>query len=456
MSRKLVVSLAMLALACTKSPSSTDDTKKIDAGIAGKAGGPVAKAPPPKKADLPAPPDVAAPPADAEKTASGLAFKVLKKGTSEERPDKWDDVTVHYTGWTTDGKMFDSSVTKGRPANFNLKNVVKGWTEGIPLMAVGEQRRFWIPEELAYKGKRGPQGMLVFDVELLSIKRGKPPIPPPADVAAAPANATKLKSGVAYVSLAKGKAGPKPKPEDVVKVHYTGWTTDGEMFDSSVNKGKWSAFPANAVIAGWTEALQLMNVGDKWRIWIPEEHAYKGQEGRPKGMLVFEIELLGIVDFTAPKDIAAPPADAEKLPSGLATKLIAAGTGTEKPSPTARVEAHYIAWTSDGKVADSSYKRGRPLMVPVNRGLKGWQEGLPMMVVGEKRRFWIPENLAYEGREGAPKGMLVYDFEMLSFEEPKVPPPDGGPGMGGHGMAPRPQLNLPPRGNPPTPTPATK
>jgi len=80
-------------------------------------------------------------------------------------------VTVHYTGWTTDGKAFDSSITRGQPAQFPLNRVIKGWTEGLALMVEGEERRMWIPVELAYNGQKGkPEGMLVFDVELLSIK----------------------------------------------------------------------------------------------------------------------------------------------------------------------------------------------------------------------------------------------------------------------------------------------
>ena len=64
-------------------------------------------------------------------------------------------VTVHYTGWTTDGKMFDSSVVRGTPATFPLDRVIAGWTEGVPLMVVGEKRRFWIPQNLAYQGQPG-------------------------------------------------------------------------------------------------------------------------------------------------------------------------------------------------------------------------------------------------------------------------------------------------------------
>jgi peptidylprolyl isomerase len=119
---------------------------------------------------IPPPPDVAAPPADAEKTSSGLAFKVIAPGTGKVHPRRTDSVTVHYTGWTTNGKMFDSSVARGMPATFPVDRVIAGWTEGLQLMVVGEKRRLWIPEPLAYKGQRDPRGLLVFDVELIKIQ----------------------------------------------------------------------------------------------------------------------------------------------------------------------------------------------------------------------------------------------------------------------------------------------
>jgi peptidylprolyl isomerase len=94
---------------------------------------------------------------------------VLKPGSGKARPGSADMVTVHYTGWTIDGKMFDSS-SGGAPATFPLDRVIAGWTEGVQLMVEGEKTRFWIPEKLAYRGERPPYGMLVFDVELLAIR----------------------------------------------------------------------------------------------------------------------------------------------------------------------------------------------------------------------------------------------------------------------------------------------
>jgi peptidylprolyl isomerase len=119
----------------------------------------------------PAPPDVSAPPANAQRTPSGLASRVLQPGTGTRHPAATNTVEVHYTGWRAEnGEMFDSSVVRGEPARFPLNRVIAGWTEGLQLMVEGEKRRLWIPENLAYQGRPGPPaGMLVFDVELIRI-----------------------------------------------------------------------------------------------------------------------------------------------------------------------------------------------------------------------------------------------------------------------------------------------
>jgi FKBP-type peptidyl-prolyl cis-trans isomerase len=238
---------------------------------------------------IPPPSDVAAPPSDATRTASGLVTKVLAPGNGADHPTKEDLVTVDYTGWTADGKMFDSSVARGKPSTFRVSGVIPGFSEGVQLMVPGEKRRLWIPESLAYKGQEGrPKGMLVFDIQLIGM-----PNRPPADVKAPPAEAKRTPSGLAYVVLNEGTGGRHPKASSTVTVHYTGWTTDGKMFDSSVVRGQPASFPLNNVIPGWTEGLQLMVEGEKARFWIPEKLAYKGQSA-PYGLLVFDVELLKI------------------------------------------------------------------------------------------------------------------------------------------------------------------
>ncbi len=246
----------------------------------------------------PAPPDVAAVPADAEVTASGLASKVLAPGTGTDHPRTGDQVKVHYSGWTADGKLFDSSVARGKASVLPIDRLILGWQEGLALMVEGEKRRLWIPARLAYEGKPDkPQGMLVFDVELLDLLR-LPPVP--ADVAAPPASAERSKSGLAWQVLRPGIGSRRPGKRSRVEVHYTGWTTDGKMFDSSISRGAPSSFGLDQVIEGWTEGLQLMVEGEIRRFWIPKKLAYRGQPGYPEGLLVFEVELIQILSSPAP------------------------------------------------------------------------------------------------------------------------------------------------------------
>jgi peptidylprolyl isomerase len=242
--------------------------------------------------DIPAPADVAAPPADAQTTGDGIASKVLSPGTGTDHPQPGDSVKVSYTGWTTDGKMFDSSLARGKAAVLPLDRVIAGWAKGLQLMVKGEKRRLWIPAKLAYEGQANrPQGMLVFDVELLDILH-VPAAPP--DVAAPPADAVVTRSGLASKVLTPGTGSRHPRSESFVKVNYTGWTTDGKMFDSSLAKGAPAFFKLTAVVPGWTEGLQLMVEGETRRFWIPQKLAYRGEAGKPKGMLVFDVELIQI------------------------------------------------------------------------------------------------------------------------------------------------------------------
>jgi len=228
-------------------------------------------------------------------------------------------VKVHYSGWTTDGKNFDNSYKRKAPATFGLNQVIKGWTEGVQLMVVGEKRRFWIPGPLAYgdtaKGGK-PAGQLTFDIELIEIMKAPPPppkvepIPPPEDVKEPPKDAKKTKTGLFYKVIKKGTGTKKPGEKSKVSVNYTGWTTDGKMFDSSIPGKKPVEFGVDQVIKGWTEGLQLMVEGETTRFWIPADLAYgeKPQRGAPAGMLVFDVELLKIF----------PAGDAAPAPSGSA------------------------------------------------------------------------------------------------------------------------------------------
>lgn len=357
------------------------------------------------------PSDVAAAPADAEKTPSGLASKVLKAGTGDKKPAATDTVTVHYTGWETNGKQFDSSVVRGQPASFPLNGVIAGWTEGLQLMVVGEKRRFWIPEGLAYgpkvEGGGRPGGMLVFDVELLGIKEAPKP----------PADTEKTASGVAYKLLKKGEGG-KAGATDMVTFHFTAKTMDGQVVQDTRTQPEPPSAPLDKLPKELGELIGDMSAGEQRTCWLPEVSA-------PGGFIVADIEL---ISFKAPapapavpEDVAAAPADAKKTASGLASKVLKAGDGKVNPKATDTVKVHYSGWETDGKMFDSSVTRGEPAQFPLGGVIPGWTEGLQLMVVGEKRRFWIPEGLAYGPKQegsGRPGGMLCFDVELLEIIAP--------------------------------------
>ena len=216
-----------------------------------------------------------------------------------------------------------------------------------------------------------------------------------------------------------------------MRVHYSGWQTDGYNFDSSLNRGVPATFGLNQVIKGWTEGVQLMVEGEKRRFWIPGELAYGKLEGElrplgpdgkrpgsPLGQLCFDIELIKILrPHPTPANLTAAPADAEVNTSGVASKVVKAGSGEARPSPTDNVQLHYTAWTTDGTMLESTLPAERPETIPLKRTIKGFTEAVQMMVEGETRRIWVPQNMAYGETPPptAPKGMLIFEVELLKI-----------------------------------------
>ena len=219
-------------------------------------------------------------------------------------PAKTDRGMVHYTGWLEDGTKFDSSVDRGEPATFLLNRVIKGWTEGVGYMRVGEKRKLRIPALLAYgvRGRPGipPNSTLIFDVELLDINPYTK-VPPMEQLPGDPVTGEKLtsESGLSWYEIVIGD-GPQPaSSSSTVEVHYTGWLVDGTKFDSSVDRGTTIKFPLNGVIKGWTEGVGSMQVGGKRKLIIPAALGYGegGTRGIPGGAtLIFDVELFSVSD----------------------------------------------------------------------------------------------------------------------------------------------------------------
>jgi peptidylprolyl isomerase len=255
---------------------------------------------------------------------------------------------------------------------------------------------------------------VIFLVSLAAAQTAPSKIPTPPDVAAAPADATKTKSGLASKVLTPGEGQVHPGKDEVVTIDYSGWTSDGKMFDSSVVRGRPSTLPVTHMIPGLAEGVRLMVVGETLRMWIPDSLAYKGQQGKPQGTLVFDVTLLEL-PMRAPAEVKAPPADAQRSGSGLRYLVLRPGTGTRRPTKSDTVLVNYTGWGTDGKMFDSSLPRGTPMALPLDHVIPGWTEGIGLMVEGEKARFWIPQDLAYQGKQ-APYGMLVFDIELVKIE----------------------------------------
>jgi peptidylprolyl isomerase len=257
---------------------------------------------PPQPGVLPAPPDVAAAPAEVERTDSGLACLVLRKGTGTEHPAIYDTVKMHQVVWTTDGTMHMNTGNRGEPIEFEVtQSVLPGLREAIELMVEGEKRRCWIPGRLAFGEKiegappdGKPHGTVVYELDLVSLSKAARLPEAPSDVAAVPADAERSESGLAWRVLKEGTGEKHPQANSVVTLHYTGWTPDGKVFMTTARQNIPKSAMMGSMIPGWHEGLQLMVAGEKRRFWIPPELAYRGQPGRPQGIVVFDIELVAV------------------------------------------------------------------------------------------------------------------------------------------------------------------
>ncbi len=245
----------------------------------------------------------------------------------------------------------------------------------------------------------------------------------PAPVWLAPPDAQRSDSGLAWVVVASGDGeGVAPTADAAVTVHYQGFMVEnGELFDSSYGRGQPATFPLSGVVRGWTEGLQYMRPGDRYRFWIPGRLAYgdePGAAGRPYGTLLFDIELIQVnegANRAVPRDLQ-PPIIADHSPTGLAWMVLESGDGGERPGPRSVVTVNYAGWTQDGREFDSSWRRGTSVSMPLDRVIPGWTEGVQQMHRGDVVRFWVPPALAYENNPRAPQGMLTFDIELIDFE----------------------------------------
>lgn len=185
----------------------------------------------------------------------------------------------------------------------------------------------------------------------------------------------KTASGLEYGVLKAGREEPKPGPDDMVEVHYTGWLTNGTKFDSSRDRGEPATFGVGQVIKGWTEGLQLMTPGARFKLVIPAELGYgAGGAGTipPNSTLVFDVELLKV---TAMPKFRPAGKEQKELPNGVKIEVVKAGTGAAVTADDV-VALRYAVWKSDQSLVDCSERQN-------NHRMSGKSDKLPFPFLGE-------------------------------------------------------------------------
>jgi peptidylprolyl isomerase len=324
-------------------------------------------------------------------------------------------VGVLYTGWTTSGHVVDTTEPSYVPKEFGVFRALPGFQEGLQRMKVGETRRLWIPQELAYAGERGkPAGMLVFDVKLLDFEPGPTP---PEDAAAVPASARRNDSGLAWRVLREG-TGDKPGPNASVAARFSVWTPEGKLVDSTEGGHAAATFKLERTIPAFREAFADMSVGERRRVWAPAELARLDPSEDVDPMTVFDLELLSFQRAPQPPASLVPPEDALRSLTGLVSKVLRPGTGDRQPKIGDVVEVAFAGWSDKGEPIDSSYEHGRPAVVRLDQRLPlAWNEALQAMKVGERRLLWMPPDLARTAGQAPAEGTQLLDLELLAIRD---------------------------------------
>jgi len=367
-------------------------------------------------------------PADTELVTlpSGLAYSLLAPGPEDaEKPTMGDLIKVHYTGWTTDGKVFDSS-RKARqpglpvePLTIALGDVVEGWNEGLQHCPVGGRIKLTIPAALGY-GEKGqgpiPGGEpLIFDIELLSIeKRALPHVPWPTDAALI----ERSESGLAWHVIEPGDG--KPIGERVAICEFTLRNLGGGFVAASPSTqvGPLTIGTTPARFRFMTEAAQHLSLGARVLFQVPPDFAFGKQAMGPNlpgnSASLWQLQVVQV----APEFVLPPDEELTATASGLKYKIVRPGTD-KRPTAAQTVRAHYTGWLPDGKKFDSSWDRGQPTEFPLRGVVGGWTEGLQLIGEGGSILLVIPPSLGYgaAGKGSVPgNATMVFVVDLVEVK----------------------------------------
>ncbi len=367
-------------------------------------------------------------------TASGFPYQMIQESTdSTKEPQVGDEVYIRYKVLMEDSVIYERFYSSN-PEIYKLgfgrgREAVE---EAIKVLDKGDVARFKMKfSDVKSRTVRGLNDTVNVDLLLAldSVKYNQQLYP--IDVTGMDTVTTE--SGLQYVILEEGTGG-QVKVGDEVTAHYTGFLENGDIFDSSVDRGQPLEMPIGVgrLIKGWDEAFPLFKVGTKAKLIIPSHLGYGNRNyGRIVGgsTLIFDIEVIDTKEpvVKEPGDevelIEAVPFDVkgkvvQQLDNGLQIIIVEHGEG-KKASVGNRLSVHYTGYLMDGTKFSSSVESGQPIEFVLGTGkvINGWDIAFTHLREGDKAQLIIPAKLAYgerqKGRHIKPNSDLKFDVELL-------------------------------------------
>lgn len=356
-------------------------------------------------------------PGDIQETASGLQYIIYEAG-SGDTPANGDTVITHYTGYLPDGSKFDSSRDKNSTFNFPVGQgrVIRGWDEGFALMNPGTKALLIIPATLGY-GATGsgeaipPNSTLYFDVELVDIEEVQPPRQP---IEVATTDFTDLADGLRYHDFTIGD-GANAESGKVVSLDFAVWDmTTGELLGDSATGGQPLNFKLGSeqMFIALQDGIAGMQVGGSRQIFMPST-ILEGAGLPPNADIIFEVELLDVLDGSPEFPSEVADSDFIELESGVRYADIIVGEGALLVEGDF-ASLHYTAWLDDGTAFDSTVDRGAPFEFAYGAAqIPGFNEALVDITRGTTRQIIIPADIIGDLGLGEPRD-VIFDIEILS------------------------------------------
>jgi FKBP-type peptidyl-prolyl cis-trans isomerase len=379
--------------------------------------------------DPPIPPDT-----ELVTLPSGLSYSLLQHGAADaEKPSMGDQIRVHYTGWTTEGRVFDSSRKPQyagapiEPVSFALGQVIEGWNEGMQHCPVGGRIKLTVPSKLAYGERAIPQvgitsgATLIFDVELLAIEqRALPPVAWPTDADQIQSSPSGLKWHVIEAGTGEPLTGRFAVAAYTVRNVGGGWVAASTYPLPRTPLNGPVVFGTGQLPARFlSEAQGLLRAGSRVLFLVPPDLAFGKRElpNLPPGsQSLWQVQVVSVLDATKPEFTLPADDELKTTPSGLKYKVLREGTGRQ-PKVSSTVLAHYTGWLTKGTQFDSSWDRGAPISFPLTGVVAGWTEGLQLVKEGGRILLVIPPALGY-GAAGKgsvpPDATMVFVIDLLT------------------------------------------